>query len=714
MSFAVKYRIIQGSQTEQDTKLDILEDGYVGDIIQYNATEILLYYIPNSDDPFEPIYASQLTVSLDVTNDVDNMPDFTTLNDRKYLVKLYSDDVLEWQGWVLSDGVTFPFTTGRKIVTFNAICGLGMLNNIEFEYFDSFNGSRVTLLNLLTNCLRQIEFPTGLDVFISCNIYATGMADPDASPTQPFGQAYTPYTTVIRNDEFQKSIDVLRDILISFGCRIIQAKGYWCILQVNQMQLANPYFERLNALGTTQEQGQFSDVKNFPTDLKFIGNSQIKIFRKGYNNIVSENPIIYPENYIFNSTLKENDGVDADGWLRSSTGTGSVNLGAIVANKNNTWILNIPNASVDTAQVDITVLPIVAQNDKIKVTWTFYDGIFANVSGAACDMLLIITGAGSSYYLDTDGDWQIVSGPITNYFEVPDNEITVPTEYSFTTPPAPIGGTLSFGLRLNSETGTSMTVGAFQIEWVSPFKSVTVESRINDSNEYTLEVQFPYGLLNDENVQSSYVGFLSDEDGNAWDGWYMYERKSTQSFRSLTELMVQNYVNQYRSNIINIESVLKGLGTTERTSGRTRFTFLDTDPSQINVNTYQYILGNSSINYLRNEFQNILLKVSDENVDAQITVTYENDQETTSTVTGRRISSAALTRPDACLLGYGSLVIYFVDNTYEIGDVVYSTNTLTSPFNGAMLWWKVEIVELASSRAMRISNSGVIMDIQTC
>lgn len=711
MAYEVKYRSTQNTQNSTTLRLDILEDAYAGSIIEYPAVGISLEYIPSGDDPFEPIYASQLNVQLDVTDDLSNMPDFTTLNDRKYLVKLYINNVFEWQGWALSDNVQFAFTTGQKVISFNAICGLGMLNNVQFEYLDGFTGSSVTLLQLLTNCLRQIEFPTGLDLFISCNIYATGMADPAISPTQPFGQTYTPYTTVVRSDEFQNSIDVLRDILISFGCRIIQAKGYWCILQVNQMDLDNPYFERVNSLGTTQATGQFSDIKNFTTDLKFIGNSQIKIFRKGYNNIVSENQIVYPDNYIFNSTLKENDGTNADGWLRASSGTGSVALGNIASGKNNTWILNIPNASVDTAQVGITVFPVVAQNDKIKLTWTFYDGIFANVSGAACEMLLVITGAGSSYYLDTDGDWQIVGGPITNYFEVPHAGLVTPTEYTFTTPRTPIGGDLSFALRLNSNTGTNMTVGVFEIEWVSPFKSVTVESRINETDEYTLEVEFPYGLLNDENVKSSYVGFLSDVNGNAWDGWYMYERKYSQSFRSLTELMVQNYVNQYRANIINVEAIGQGLTDV---SGRTRFNFDDTDPSQINVNTYQYILGNSSIMYNKNELSATFLKVSDENVEAEITVTYENDQETTSTVTGRRISEAALTKPDACLLGYGSLIVYFADTSYDIGDVVYTTNTLTSPFNGAMLWWKVEVVELASSRAMRISNSGVIMDVQTC
>ena len=59
----------------------------------------------------ERIDANLLNVSLD---DLVNMPNFTTLNDRKYLVKLYNGSNLEWQGWALSDSVNLSYTTGRK------------------------------------------------------------------------------------------------------------------------------------------------------------------------------------------------------------------------------------------------------------------------------------------------------------------------------------------------------------------------------------------------------------------------------------------------------------------------------------------------------------------------------------------------------------------------------------------------------------------------
>ena len=91
---------------------------------------IELQYIPKSDDIYEPIYASQLGITIDVTDNIANIPDLTTLNDRKYFAKLYLDANIEWSGWVLSDGASISYSTGRKNMSFNAIDGLGMLDKI--------------------------------------------------------------------------------------------------------------------------------------------------------------------------------------------------------------------------------------------------------------------------------------------------------------------------------------------------------------------------------------------------------------------------------------------------------------------------------------------------------------------------------------------------------------------------------------------------------
>ena len=95
MAYANKYKITMATKSGSTSTLYLLEDGYVGDLIEYPAVSLQIQYLPKSDDIFEPIYASQLNVLIDVTDDLANMPDFTSLNDRKYLCKLYYDSTLE-------------------------------------------------------------------------------------------------------------------------------------------------------------------------------------------------------------------------------------------------------------------------------------------------------------------------------------------------------------------------------------------------------------------------------------------------------------------------------------------------------------------------------------------------------------------------------------------------------------------------------------------
>lgn len=132
MAYAIKYRIITATKSDVTSYVYLYEDGYVGDIIEYPCISLQLQYIPRSDDAFEPIYVSNVNIAIDVTDDVENMPDFTTLNDRKYFLKVVSGGQTDFQGWVLSDNVQYIFSTGRKELAFNAIDGLGILERIPF------------------------------------------------------------------------------------------------------------------------------------------------------------------------------------------------------------------------------------------------------------------------------------------------------------------------------------------------------------------------------------------------------------------------------------------------------------------------------------------------------------------------------------------------------------------------------------------------------
>jgi hypothetical protein len=133
MAYEIKYRITTASKSNVNSIVYLYEDAYAGSIIEYQATSLQLEYIPSSDDTFEPIYVSQLSLTIDVTDNIANMPNFTTLDDRKYFVRVVSGGVIDFQGWALSDDVQFSFNTGRKELSFNALDGLGMLERIRYD-----------------------------------------------------------------------------------------------------------------------------------------------------------------------------------------------------------------------------------------------------------------------------------------------------------------------------------------------------------------------------------------------------------------------------------------------------------------------------------------------------------------------------------------------------------------------------------------------------
>lgn len=77
------------TKSNQDLTIELWEDNYDGVVIEYPCDSYNKQYIPQGDDPFEPIYASQVSIVFDVTENMANMPDFTAMDDRKYWCKIF-------------------------------------------------------------------------------------------------------------------------------------------------------------------------------------------------------------------------------------------------------------------------------------------------------------------------------------------------------------------------------------------------------------------------------------------------------------------------------------------------------------------------------------------------------------------------------------------------------------------------------------------------
>lgn len=338
MAYNNKYKITVATKSGTISNLYLLEDGYTGDIIEYPAINLELQYIPKSDDVFEAIMSSQLNVTIDITDYPTLMPDFTTLNDRKYLVQLYNDSTLEWQGFAISDSVDVSYTTGRQELSFNAIDGLGILEKINYPISTTTNlvDLKKCLEYILTS-LNLIGFPTGLNVISGISYFAEGMINRTTnSASDPLNQSYLRITTFLNdNNQSFSCLEVLNEILKGFGARLFQTEGKWYIITPNQFAQTSYYFTEYNASGTVVTSGTKSLIGNIEgytgntSGLYYVDNSQTKILRKGYNKISYEKDIDYPSNYITNANLQLYTGNDAFGWTQNTSG-GAIDRKSVV------------------------------------------------------------------------------------------------------------------------------------------------------------------------------------------------------------------------------------------------------------------------------------------------------------------------------------------------------------------------------------------------
>lgn len=730
MAYANKYKFTMATKSGSTSTLYLQEDGYIGDLIEYPAVSLQIQYLPKSDDIFEPIYASQLNVVIDVTDDLSNMPDFTTLNDRKYLCKLYYDSTLEWQGWALSDYVQMSYTTGRRNMAFNAIDGLGMLEKIPYPLPNDYTlVDREKTLNLLQAAVNSVGY--NLNLISGISFYSTDMVNRGANTAnEPLNQSYLNYASITNDNQIPfNCLQVITNIAKGFGSRFFQAQGKWYIVPLTEFAQSSYYFTEYNSAGTLVTSGtktltgQIQGYTGNTSNLFYVDNSQLKILRKGYNKIRFEKQVEYPNNYITNWDLKNYTVIsptqgNAFGWTERRETDGQIYVKNYPNQTYNSFIMSNGIASPYDIGIIPDNLPKVGINETVNIKFDIA-GIGVPASGPDALFILKITLTTSSftYYINDQKQW-VNTG--TNYYYYPFDAANAKANFSIELPPAPDNGDLYFELVIadlssaywKSTVGT-VEVQNFSLAVVPAFTSFLTESYINDTEEYVLEIDLPLGFNPSNEGYFSYRGFLSDASGQDLIGWYRYEYP-TDIYRSLSDLIVKQYSNCLNKNVINIDASFMGMNTTNgRLSGAMRLTSADSDPAQISVNSKKYILGNSTIDLFNDVIQATLLDINNENIETTLTTTY-SDNTLSNAVTGygHLRSTAYFTREEAYAAPYTTFLVYnnLAVGLPSVGSYYYTDSTFYTPFNGANLWWKIQTgpVDFA---AFKISGAGQIIEI---
>jgi hypothetical protein len=625
MAYQNKYKATFATKTGKMAYLYLQEDAYGGSLIEYQGISINLQYIPTSDDPFEPIYASQLGVVLDVTDNLADVPDFTTLNDRKYFAKLFLDANLEWSGWVLCDNVQISYSTGRKQLSFNAVDGLGLLKSIPLPIATTTDINSInSLLYFIRLCLNGIGFPTNPNIMTVCSYYANGMEDRAIhSYSEPFNQTYLPYRTFIDNGvTYISSFDVLSNIVKSFGCRIFQAGGKWWIVAVNEFANENNWFTEYTYTGTVASSGSnlntLSTIQGYAgntSGLYFLDNSQLKIMKKGFNKVEYNYDVSIADNYISNGNFRPYVGFYASNWSIDYHGVGS--SVTIVDNTTDSFaqyrLVKGTTSLTNDASIQIASgsYPKIIGGVRLTFSWIFQG---QDLGSSSRGFVYVLLTDGTNNYWWNGTAWVTSS----QFYTVPPytgGGGDAVNSFSFKTAVTPIAGELHFKYSLEAGTGTFAQLSNMSLTVTPLINKIYYFSYINDTKDYVKTIDIPYGNFTSGSYYPVEKGILLLSNGNNPSTWYEYDSGTT--FPSLVQLLIQKFTNIYARNIINLDCNLSSFSTSNGILNASKlFKATDTDPSQINVASNSYMLGNSTISYPNDETQATLLQISNTNITA--------------------------------------------------------------------------------------------------
>ena len=128
-AYGKKYTLSAAGKSGHTFTAEIWEKLYTGATYEINTSTnpFVLDCLASNDDPFQPVLPTTFTIRADFTEFTGPWPDFLSTDDRKYFVKFYASGTtyLLWQGFILMDTISLPFTTGRQIVDIICVDAIG-------------------------------------------------------------------------------------------------------------------------------------------------------------------------------------------------------------------------------------------------------------------------------------------------------------------------------------------------------------------------------------------------------------------------------------------------------------------------------------------------------------------------------------------------------------------------------------------------------------
>lgn len=234
-----------GSRNTYVVRID--DDDFSGTATALELRGLQFEWKGQDETLFNPILTSACTLTLYVnTEDTQNFVlDLNDAPERRFKVYITKNGIRDWVGYIVTDLVNIddrPLEMGYEFKV-QAVDGLALLKTIDFSDAGSPYTGKATLLELLYLCLGKVGlesyFSTGLIaayVYIQSTWFASQHAT-KANTTNMFPVTRINHRVWRKIDDkgnvvYQKTYDVLTQLLQAFGLRLHFSVGYYWVQEI--------------------------------------------------------------------------------------------------------------------------------------------------------------------------------------------------------------------------------------------------------------------------------------------------------------------------------------------------------------------------------------------------------------------------------------------------------------------------------------------------
>lgn len=291
-SYATIYRLMYTDRLKNRTILDIQKKGYVGPVIDEVCGSgnplIIRLRGEGETNKFYPVLSVQAEVSF--ISIVDFQWSVLYTNSDKDLKLIYAKNVsgntTEYlELFILKNQYSEPYIEAPYPVNFVATDNLALLKEFPFSTPEGgiYRGL-MSQIKLVAKCLKETGL--SLPIRVACNLYAEAMDQTDTD--DPLAQANEELYKYFLNNEPTNVSDVLKNILLPYGARILQYNKTWNIERVEE-KVGDYDYRLFDANGDFVSNGTANDVieigHKFGSFINWINVSQQMQIIPGFGKI---------------------------------------------------------------------------------------------------------------------------------------------------------------------------------------------------------------------------------------------------------------------------------------------------------------------------------------------------------------------------------------------------------------------------------------------